>query len=195
VYESTLAALEAAHRELASKVPPPHVVDVSGTVAFRCLEKSPQQAIVLKTAASISRLRASLLLLEAGFLLEQGAMHRMIDELNDDVWFLALALIRENWTPHHDQLMSSFFAEEFTDAADIVSTRKARNLVSRRKVRAYIANAGGIPDPHRDISVSETLGGMYSGFVHAAAQHILTIYGGAPPRFHLAGMLGTPLMQ
>jgi hypothetical protein len=119
----------------------------------------------------------------------------MIDELNDDVWFLALALIRENWTPHHDQLMSSFFAEEFTDAADIVSTRKARNLVSRRKVRAYIANAGGTPDPHRDLSVSETLGGMYSGFVHAAAQHVLTIYGGSPPRFHLAGMLGTPLMQ
>jgi hypothetical protein len=36
---------------------------------------------------------------------------------------------------------------------------------------------------------------MYSGFVHGAAQHILVSYGGSPPRFHLAGLLGTPLMH
>ncbi len=90
--------------------------------------------------------------------------------------------------------MSAFFDDEFTDAADIVATRKPRNLVSRRKIRAFIANKSGTENPHREISVADTIGSMYSGCVHGAAQHILVCYGGNPQRFHLAGLRDTPLM-
>ena len=32
-----------------------------------------------------------------------------------------------------------------------------------------------------------------SGFVHGAYPHIMELYGGNPPHFHLNGMLGTPI--
>jgi hypothetical protein len=194
-YESALVLLDAAHAALASKVPPPVEVDIAGTTATRYVEKSSRQALVLKAAAAISHLRASLVLLDNGYLLEQAALHRMIDETNEDIWFISLALINEKWTPHHDQFMAAFFAEEFNDISDTVASRQRRNLVPRRKIRAYIANIGaGSDDPQHAISVAETIGAMYSGFVHGAAPHILTCYEGSPPRFHLSGLLGSPLI-
>ncbi len=34
-----------------------------------------------------------------------------------------------------------------------------------------------------------------SGFVHGAYPHIMELYGGKPPHFHLKGMLGTPIHE
>jgi hypothetical protein len=32
-------------------------------------------------------------------------------------------------------------------------------------------------------------------FVHAASTHVMDMYGGIPPKFHISGMLGTPRIQ
>jgi hypothetical protein len=194
-YAAAADTCERAHGRLAAKVPPPQLVGVAGRLAFRCVEQTPQQAIVLKCAAAISRLRASHVLLRAGFVQEQAAMHRLIDETNEDIWFLALGLIKGSPTPQHAQFLEAFYAEEFADAKDVVASRNSRNLVPRRKIRAFIARAGESKNPHRDAAVSESIGSMYSGFVHGAAQHILVCFGGEPPRFHLNGLLGTPLIE
>jgi len=162
-YAAAADLCEQAHGRLAAKVSPPRLVRVAGRLAFRCVEKTPQQAIVLKCAAAISRLRASHVLLQAGFVQEQGAMHRLIDETNEDIWFLALGLIKGEQTPQHAQFLEAFYTEEFNDANDVVGSRNSRNLVPRRKIRAFIARAGGSDDPHRDGQVSEAVGSMYSG--------------------------------
>ena len=36
-----------------------------------------------------------------------------------------------------------------------------------------------------------TVSKTYSGFVHGASPHIMDMYAGNPPRFHVCGMLGT----
>ena len=38
-----------------------------------------------------------------------------------------------------------------------------------------------------------TVGKANSGYVHVASPQTMEMYGGDPPRFHMAGMLGTPL--
>ena len=38
-----------------------------------------------------------------------------------------------------------------------------------------------------------TLSKAMSGFVHGAYPHVMDLYGGNPPHFHLNGMLGTPI--
>jgi hypothetical protein len=60
-------------------------------------------------------------------------MHRLIDEANEDIWFLALGLIKAEQTPQHDQFLEAFFAEEFNDAKDVVGSRNARNLVPKKE--------------------------------------------------------------
>lgn len=194
-YSDVADVCAAAAIKLSGLVPPPRLTRTSGHLAYRCREKSQAQAIVLKCVAATSRLRASLVLWREGYLQEQGALHRMLDETNEDIWFLALGLIRNQHTPQHVQFLEAFFAEEFGDAADVVSSRTRRNLVPRKKIRAFIASAEGLPDPHRDTAVAETLSAMYSGFVHGAAQHILISYGGSPPHYALSGLQGTPLME
>jgi hypothetical protein len=37
-----------------------------------------------------------------------------------------------------------------------------------------------------------TIHETYSGYIHGASPHIMELYGGIPPRFHMKGMLGTP---
>ena len=44
------------------------------------------------------------------------------------------------------------------------------------------------------LKLYRTLSKAYSGYVHGASPHIMDMYGGNPPRFHTAGMLGTPRM-
>ena len=46
-------------------------------------------------------------------------------------------------------------------------------------------------NPSDAIELSRTVSKAYSGYVHAAAPHIMEMYGGEPPKFHLAGMRGT----
>ena len=47
-------------------------------------------------------------------------------------------------------------------------------------------------DPSTGAEVTRTISKAYSGYVHAASPHIMDMYGGNPPRFHVRGMRGTP---
>jgi hypothetical protein len=123
-------------------------------------------------------------------------MHRLVDEYNEDVTFLVLGMVKNQIEPAHIQFRDSLFAEDFLDPEDIVGSQQRRNLVPRRKIRAYIARVGDASgNPHREIEVAEAIGSAYSGFVHGAAPHVLDMYGGDPPRFHLNGMSNTPRRQ
>ena len=44
----------------------------------------------------------------------------------------------------------------------------------------------------RALAASEGVSTAYSGYVHAASENIMDMYGGDPPHFHLQGMSSTP---
>ncbi len=129
--------------------------------------------------------------MENGYLQEQGAIQRILDELHEDISFLALAVIFDGHTPLHQQYLEAFFEEEFDAESAFASTQK-RPMIPRQKIRAYIAKVEGAAlDPSTGVELSRTICKAYSGYVHAASPHIMDMYGGNPPRFHVRGMKGT----
>lgn len=191
LFHQTLPVLETAFTVLERQVPKPQFVKIPGGFVFRYIEQTIHQAIILKLVRVVSGLRAALLLLEHGFVQEQAVHHRIIDELNEDILFLGYGIASGEVTPLHKRFLKAFYEEEFDSDNPIISTQK-RDMIPRKKIRAYLAKIEGVSNPSDTAEVLRTISKTYSGFVHAASTHILEMYGGDPPRFHLSGMLGTP---
>ena len=137
------------------------------------------QALVQKLARSVSTLRATTLLMEHGFVQEQAAMQRMLDELHEDIMFLSFGVIFEKWTPLHDKYLAAFYEEEFDKESAIDSTQK-RPMIPRNKIRAWITSFDGGIDPSTANEVTRTISKTYSGYVHAASPQIMDMYGVLP---------------
>ena len=151
-----------------------------------------EQALVLKSARLISGLLAGKHLLDAGFLQELGAIQRMMDEIDADIMFLSGPSIFGKLVPAHQEYLDEFFAEEFNKPGDTLGPSPKRHRVSRKRIRAYNATVFPYGSPvDKTVAVTATLEKAYSGFVHAAAGHIMDIYFGDPPRWHIEGMAGT----
>ena len=63
-------------------------VTVNGNPADRYVEKTTEQAIVLKLVRYVSGLRACQLLLDHRFVQELGALQRVLTDIEEDVTFL-----------------------------------------------------------------------------------------------------------
>ena len=187
---SELTFLERIFRELERRVPPPIEHSVNGKLALRYKEQSPHQAILLKFARQISGLHAIDVLLLNGFVQEQGVIQRTLDEVAEDILFLAAGVITENWSDLHKQFCSYFWEEEF-EHPDAMKSRQKRGTVARNKIRAFNNRAFQISDPSTADRAGESIHKAYSGYVHAAAGHIMDMCGGEPLRFYLSGMRGT----
>lgn len=192
LYLQTLRSMAATLEELAKRIAPPQRLPVLDSFVFRYTEKSIHQAMVQKLARIVSGLHAARILLEAGFLQEQGALQRMLDEFQEDVTFLAYAVFNNDLTDLHRRYLEAFYEEEFDKPEDPVGSTQKRPMVPRDKIRAYIARIEGSGlDPSRGVAVTQTISKAYSGFVHGASPQIMEMYGGDPPRFHVSGMRGT----
>jgi hypothetical protein len=179
--------------QFAAAVPSPTKVPYRESFRVRYTQQTIHQAIVLKLARTISGLHALRLLLEHGFLQEQGALQRIQDELTEDVMFLCLGAINGR-SPLHDEYLNAFWMEEFDKDTAIESTQK-RPMTKRQRIRSFIVRESEVPgglDPSKGVEVGRTISKSYSGYVHAAAPHIMDMYGGNPPRFHVKGQLGSP---
>ncbi|WP_211169184.1 hypothetical protein [Aromatoleum toluvorans] len=190
LYDFALANMERTVHGLAQRVPPPQAVPYKDSFVFRYVEKSVHQALVQKLARVVTGLKSARLLMEHGYLQEQGALQRILDELHEDISFLALGVIYNDHTPLHQGYLEAFYEEEFDADTALASTQK-RPMISRQKIRAYIARAEGAADPSTGAELTRTVSKAYSGYVHAASPHIMDMYGGYPPRFHVSGMAGT----
>jgi hypothetical protein len=127
-----------------------------------------------------------------GFFQEQAALQRILDEFREDIMFLSLGVCRQEMTNLHRQYLDAFYEEEL-DNDDPLKATQRRPTIPRKRIRAYLSRIEGpTPDQGTRIEVSRTLSKAYSGFVHGASPHIMEMYGGNPPRFHVTGMLGTP---
>jgi hypothetical protein len=194
LYEQTLRNMERTLHGLTRRLPPPQRVPMKDSFAFRYVEKTIHQAVVQKLARIISGLHAARILLESGFIQEQGALQRMLDEFQEDVTFLCYAVIYDDVTDLHRTYLDAFYEEEFDNLDDVVESTQKRPMVSRQKIRAYLARIeeSGL-DPSRAVKVTRSISKAYSGYVHGASPHIMEMYGGNPPHFHVAGLRDSAL--
>jgi hypothetical protein len=188
LFQRVLEALENTFRQIEAKVPLPVRKPWAGSFVFRYEERTIQQAIVQKLARMISGLHAIEALLERGLFQEQGMVQRAVAEIEEDVWFLSIAVIHEEITERHSQFLDYFYAEEFADPSDIVGSHESRGMLKREKIREYIHKKGlSEKDAARAKAIDKVLTKAYSGFVHAASPHIMDMYGGVPPRADVSG--------
>jgi len=192
-YLHTLSNMESTLMALEKRVPAPKFTDFGDGHVFRYVERSIHQAIIQKLARIISGLHAARILLAHGFFQELGALQRMIDEFQQDVMFLSQGVINGDLTDLHTRYIDAFYMEELDKPGDPLASKQNRPMIPRKKILSYLAKLDGATlDPYRGAKTPRILGKMYSGFVHGASPHIMDMYGGNPPKFHVAGMLGTP---
>jgi hypothetical protein len=182
-------------RRLETAVPRPVQIPYLRHFVFRYAEKTLEQALVMKLARVVTGLHSARILLDHGFLQEQAAVHRMLDEFQQDITFLSMARLDHDFTELHERYLSYFYEEEFDKPQDPVASTQKRPSIPRQKIHAYLARKEadiGISDPSRGKELTRTLSKAYSGFVHGASTQILNMYGGNSARFQISGMRGTP---
>jgi hypothetical protein len=195
LFHQSLTVLKNAFRRLEAQVPPPQPVPWGDSFVFRHVERTIQQALVQKAARLISTLHAIDVLLLNGHLQEQATLQRILDEIGEDIFFLAAAITNDQITDRHRQYLDEFYAEEFPDPGNLTARHQKPNMVPRKKIRAYVNRVLSTdPNPSRLSDIGESVSSVYSGFVHASSPQIMDMCGGDPPLFHIEGMLGTPRM-
>ena len=146
-----------------------------------------------KLARIISGLNAIAVLLNAGYVQEACVLFRTLDEIQEDIFFLASAQTNDARTERHDQYLQAFYAEAVFSRPEGRLEIPKPNLVPRKKIRSHTMNVLGQGiNVSQALAVGEGIGTAYSGYVHAASGNIMDMYGGHPPHFHLSGMRGTP---
>lgn len=192
LFAEMLDIMDSAFRDFEAVVPAPIRVEKEVGWAFRYQDQSPLQAIIQKLALVQSGLRAAHILLRNGHIYEQSMLERVVDEANEDIVFLVHAVTNDKLTPLHDRYLAAFWQEEFSDYSDPLGSEQKRDMVPRRKIRAYLATIEGKENnPSRSVEVTRTISSALSGYVHGASPQLMEIYGGQPARFHTKGMLGT----
>lgn len=190
LYDKTLRQMAATVHDWTALVPEPQKQTYKDSFVFRYIEKSVLQAVIQKLARLVSGLHAARLLMEEGFVQEQAALQRMLDEITEDISFLSFSVISGELTPVHEAFLNAFFLEEFQD--DDAATSSNRPAVPRQKIRAYIDRiTSGKKGSNVHLEASRTVSKAYSGYVHAASPQIMDMYGGNPPRFFMSGLKGT----
>lgn len=151
-------------------------------------------ACYLKGIKAMSTLNAGIELLRQGYVQEVGALCRMVDDFCNEIFFLLLPH-GENGQFSEDQIrfLENFFQEEFDKPADPLRSTQKRDTVAVKKIHATFGKlAAGELNPSDAQELLRTVHQAFSGYVHGAYPHIMEMYGGNSPRFHVSGMLGTP---
>ncbi len=189
-FAHTFNVLEQAFRNLEAKVDSPKRKTWKDGFVFRYTDQTIQQAIIQKLARTISGLHAIEALLDQGLFQEQGVLQRAVDEAQEDIWFLSLAIIKNDITPLHKEFLTYFYAEEFTDPDDAMGSHSSRGMVKRDKIRAYVNQHSG-DRAERGNKAGKVLTTAYSGFVHAASPHIMDMCFGNMAKFDIGGQCRT----
>lgn len=195
-FDEMLDLMDRSFRDLEGMLPQkPKLMQLSFGPAFRYEHKTIYEAMIQKLARAQSFVRAARLLNSTGFVQEQAALHRVIDETNEDILFLGYAAIYDDLTDLHKKFLDAFWEEEVDESGNMTDSEQKRPMIPRRKINAYLARIDGTGNPSRGVEVARTLQKAYSGYVHGASPHIMDMYGGRPAKFHTKGMLGTPKLK
>tara|TARA_R100000750_G_C2344677_1_gene95786 strand:+ start:764 stop:1525 length:762 start_codon:yes stop_codon:yes gene_type:complete len=196
LYQEAINKMVVAFNEMASQLGVPKRVFINGGYAYRYEKKTIYVAIFLKLARVVTGLQAIIQLNSAGLLQEQAVIHRVADELTEDITFLTFSVIFADATELHNKYLEAFFEEEIEGGKSAIESAQKRPMVPRKKIRSYInKDRGAGEDPGRGAEISRTLSKTYSGYVHAAAPQIMELFSGDPPIVCLGAAHGSPLYQ
>ncbi|MBB1520999.1 hypothetical protein [Aquipseudomonas guryensis] len=183
-------------RWVESSIAPPERVPHKDSFVFRYANKGIREALVQKLARYISGLNAVSVLLSAGYVQEVGVIFRTLDEIQEDIFFLACAETNGAWSERHTQYLEAFYADAVFSRPEGALQISKPNLLPRKKIRAHTMNAiGQGVNVSQALDVAESLSTAYSGYVHAASENIMEMYGGNPPHFHVEGVPETPHIE
>lgn len=188
-----IEVMSRAFRQMETSIDPPLQVPHRNSFVFRYANKGIHEALIQKLARTISGLNAVAVLLTAGYVQETGVLFRTLDELHEDIFFLASAETNGARTDRHTQFLEAFYSEAVYFRPEGSLDIQKPNLVPRKKIRAHTMNTlGQGVNVSKALTAGESLGTAYSGYVHAASEFIMNMFDGNPARFHIQGMRGTP---
>ena len=193
LYRDAIDRMERSFRRLEDQVPRPVVVKIGDDEALRYAEKNLEQAILQKLARYISGLNAIDVLLAAGQLQEQGVIQRTLDDIGEDIQFLALVPGRGE-TGLHRRFLKAFWQEEFEEGVAPIDNTRGRYNVKRSEIRHALDAALGAASIPQGVKAASVIHQTYSGYVHAASPHIMEMCGGDELRYFLRGLRGTSRM-
>ncbi len=163
--------------DLQALIPPPQWLLVGEHYNWHYTERSPAQAMLLKLGRQISGANALNLLIGNGFIQEAGSLQRSLDEINEDILFIALGLSAGGWTENHDAYLEYFW------------TDTPGQPIQRKRIRAYVNRVFDEQlNPSSADAVGRELYSAFSDFVHARSGPIIGLIIGPPPRFDLNGV-------
>jgi len=187
-----LNELDALFATMSSAIPPAKFVDVGGAKFYRHGEYSLSLACFLKGVKVVSTLNAAAILIAFGYAQEVGILCRVADDCCGDIIFLALP--EKEGGQRKLQFITDFFQEEFANVKNPLDSRNKRQNFPRSKIHSAFSDAAkDFLNPSDGQKTQATLHGGLSGYVHGAYPHIMELYGGLPPRFHLKGTPGSPI--
>lgn len=188
----TLEFLSTTFRSIENLVPSPVLEQRDGTSLYICKERMLEQVVVLKLARYITGLRAINILCQQGFFTEQGVIQRTLDEISEDIDFLAVARAAGGAGDLQEKFMDAFFDAELPDPRNPKKRIAKPAMVPRRKIRAWMNSQSTAPLNPSDLNnLAENSSTAYSKYIHASANTCLELYQGNPPRLHTEGLKGT----
>lgn|GEM_PF-1245908 len=158
----------------------------AGNVALKFPQQDAQHAMIMKIAVAISGLNACMILLDAGHVFEIGVLERTIEDAAQDANFFAKAVVRQEWTKHHEKHLADFWAEPFDDAGDVTGTIRRSDGAKRDKIRSYLVDKS--PDPYNAGRAGTTIFVLDSGYIHAHSRNIMEIYDHRTQQLAVAGV-------
>lgn len=192
----TLSELESLYHQMHQQIEPPVFMDDNNYSRFRYRTNSESLACFLKGIKIISTLKASLVLLRGGYAQEVGALCRMIDDFCNEIFFLLAPQDGEKLSKDQIRFLEDFFQEELDETRQPLKSKQKRVNVPVRKIHGTFGKlAGNELNPSDAQELLRTTHQAFSGYLHGAYPHIMEMYGGNPPNFHMSGMLGTPRIQ
>lgn len=106
-----VAVMENAFMRLESAIERPIPVTYRDSFVFRYANKGIYEALIQKLARNISGLNAVSVLLANGFVQEAGVIFRTLDEIQEDILFLATSDTCVAKTEKHQKYLDAFYAD------------------------------------------------------------------------------------
>ncbi len=164
---------------------------------FRYGKPTAKHFCILKAVRAISGLNAAVALAEKGFNQEVCVLIRTIIECNTQIEFVLSGLKEDNLAEKQKEIVDSFFEDFHRNTPDDFKGASIRQEDVHKEINRHMEKEGitGSDGRFKDINIKTLMSGVYrnySNYIHARYPEIMDMYGGAPPRFHMNGMSGTP---
>jgi hypothetical protein len=166
-------------------------------VGFRYAHPDFRHFCLLRAARVVSDLNAALQLAVSGFPQQVAVLHRTVHEFCNQIEGVIVQMEKDGRVSGK---LAAFIAHYFEDAdrggprtkQDTLSTKYLNELIGapldEQSGRDRTDDVGlkSAAEMHRNIAF------VFSSFVHGRYPETMDLYGGAPGRFHVHGMKGTP---